>query len=130
MPLFYTPSSKTAMFSIRRTSSTNDYSYARAVKSLMSNVLTPGACPKRAAFSGSLLLAITVMIGVIVAGGPDDVFGQWRRKTPRDTVKVAANSDAWKPSKLTLTAGFQIHAKYLGTFGMDSGQSGAGFEAK
>lgn len=76
------------------------------------------------------LLAIVIAMLVIL---PETLQSQWRRKTPRDTIQVQANSDAWKTSKMSLAYGFQIAATYTGTFSMypgQSGQGGQGMDAK
>ncbi len=124
MPLFYTPK-LTDMLALRRTLPTG-YSRSRAV-TFMSNILTPDHPLVRAYLSGAVLLAVLVGFFLI---DPSELSAQWRRKTPRDTVKVNANSKSWKPTKMTLAAGFQIQAKYKGTFGLYSGQAGKGIDAK
>lgn len=95
----------------------------------MSYARTPYHCRIRTTVFGTLLLSFALLIGLSLVE-PTDLSAQWRRKTPRDTLKVNANSKSWKPSKMALAAGFQIQAKYYGTFGLYQGQAGKGIDAK
>jgi hypothetical protein len=97
----------------------------------MSDLINPGSCPKRTAISGMTLLLLTLSFGVLAAVRPTDANAQnWRRKTPRDTIRVNANSPSWIQSKMSLSTGLDIQAVFKGTFGMFSGKTGTGFDAR
>lgn len=103
----------------------------RRVLASMTSVNIPAPASNRIPVSGVTLLLLTLTFGVLAFSHPSDANAQaWRRKTPRDTVRIQANSFSWFASKLSLVTGMQIQARFLGTFGMFSGQNGKGFDTR
>lgn len=108
------------------------FAVSRTARVLAKSTLKP-ATPEKAAYSGVFLLTLTLVLGTVAASiRPADAVAQsWRFKTPRDTIKVMANSTTWTATKLRgLPNTIEIQQTFTGTFGMFPNQQGKGFDAK
>jgi len=59
-----------------------------------------------------------------------DATAQWRIATPRDTIYVPANTPIATQSNIAITSGTQMFMRISGTYGIITGQNGAGFDAR
>lgn len=68
---------------------------------------------------------------MLASAHPSEGLAQsWRRTTPRDTVKIYANSHKFEPARLQLGGGLDLFVRFRGTFGMFPGKNSEGFDAQ